>query len=144
MTTTAILLVSTFLIATTTVFAGNPATGGLKNPAVEGPWGQDAAGAASGATFTTIIVHFWNVLIQVGALAVLLYFLWGAIEWITSAGEKGKLESARNRMLHAALGLLILVSMLIIINFVSFLLFGAQFNILQPRFPTPGGSTAGA
>ncbi len=112
------------------------AAGGLTNPAI-GSWGQDPAAAKSGSTFTIFIVHFWNVVIQVGALAVLLYFIWGAVEWITAGGEKGKLESARNRMLHAAMGLLILVSSLVLIGFISYLLFGTEFNILEPVFPTP-------
>ncbi len=111
---------------------------GITNPAI-GTWGEDPDKAQSGATFTTIIVHFWDVVIQVGALAVLLYFIWGAIEWVTSGGEKGKLETARNRMLHAAIGLLILVSAFVIINFVNFLLFGDQFDILRPVFVSPNG-----
>ena len=108
-----ILFVSSFFVLASPLIAQDddaPATGGLTNPAVAGPWGQDAAAANSGATFTTIIVHFWNVLIQVGALAVLLYFLWGAIEWITSAGDKGKLESARNRITQAVIGLIVLAA----------------------------------
>jgi hypothetical protein len=33
-----------------------------------------------------------------------------AIEWMTSGGDAGKLTSARNKMLHGVLGLVILVA----------------------------------
>jgi hypothetical protein len=131
-----ILAASTLVVSQLASATQTFASGGITNPAI-GTWGQSPAEAKSGATFNVFLVHFWNVLIQVGALAVLLYFLWGAIEWVTSAGEKGKLESARNRMLHAAIGLLILVGSLVLIGFISFLLFGTEFNILKPVFPTP-------
>lgn len=42
------------------------------------------------------------------AIMVLLYLVWGGVEWITSAGEKNKTESARNKMTNAVLGLIVL------------------------------------
>lgn len=106
------------------------------NP-VTGEFGSNTEQARSGGLFVEYFLVIWNSLITVGAIAVLLYFLWGAFEWITSAGDSGKLQTARNRMLHAFIGLLLLVSAYTIIGFISQLLFGDNFNILVPTFWTP-------
>lgn len=118
-----------FIAATTPAFADitNPATGNL---------GSNTADAKSGNLFVTYFLQIWNALITVGALAVLLYFLWGAIGWITSGNDKGKIEEARNRMFNAFIGLFLLVAAYTIIGFISNILFGADFNILQPTIVT--------
>jgi len=107
----------------------------ITNP-VTGPWGGNEPGgvvaAETGGSFVAYFLMLWNTIITIGAILVLAYFLWGAIEWISSAGDSGKLEGARNRMFHAFVGLLILVSAYTLIGFVSMLFFGETFNILRP------------
>jgi hypothetical protein len=102
------------------------------NPAV-GEWGE-IDGASGGGLFARYFITMWNSVISVGAIAVLIYFIWGAVEWITSAGDSAKLQAARNKMLHAFIGLFLLVTAYTIIGFVSGLLFGENFNILRPVF----------
>jgi len=46
----------------------------------------------------------------VAAILVFAFLIWGAIEWITSAGDKGKMESARNKISNAIVGLVILAA----------------------------------
>ncbi len=46
------------------------------------------------------------------ALLVLLYLVWGAIEWISAGGDKAKVEKGRNRMTQAVVGILVLASTL--------------------------------
>lgn len=46
----------------------------------------------------------------IAALLVLLYMVWGGIEWISSGGDKGKTESARNKITAAVIGLIILAA----------------------------------
>lgn len=56
---------------------------------------------------------FTKVLRGVMVLAGLLvfaYLIWGGIEWITSGGDKGKTESARNKITAAVVGLIILAA----------------------------------
>lgn len=113
----------------------------ITNPAV-GLMGSDATAAANGSLFVGYALVLWNALISIGALAVLVYFLWGAFEWITSAGDSGKMEGARNKMLHAFIGLLLLISAYTIIGFLSTLFFGTNFNILIPTFFTPQSGAA--
>ncbi|MFH2118380.1 MAG: hypothetical protein ABII10_01440 [Candidatus Paceibacterota bacterium] len=107
----------------------------LTNPVVEGVLGNDPEGAASGATFTDYFVTLWSALIGLGAIAVLVFLIWGAFEWITSEGDKGKLEKARNRITQAIVGLIILVGSFVILTFISDLFFGESFNILEINIP---------
>jgi hypothetical protein len=106
---------------------------GITNPAI-GEIGQSPEAAASGTVFAGYLAIMWNTVISIGALLVLLYFVWGSIDWITAAGDKGKLEGARNKMLNAFIGLMLLVTSYTLIGFIGWLLFGTQFNILKPIF----------
>jgi len=107
----------------------------VTNPVV-GKLGADADAAASGATFAGYFILIWRALISIGALAVVVLFLQGGIEWVTSGGDSGKLEKARNRMVQGAIGLFVLVSSFTLIAYISKLFFGAEFQILQLVFPS--------
>ncbi len=109
------------------------------NPAIQGALGSDLEQAKTGASFTTYFIMLWKALTTVGAIMVLIYFLWGALEWITAGGDSGKIEKARNRITQSMLGLLILVSSFVIIGFISNLFFGNSFNILKLQFSSPTG-----
>lgn len=108
----------------------------ITNPAV-GNLGNNPDKAADGSLFLSQIVRYWNNIISIGGLLLLLFFVWGALQWITASGDKTKLEAARNRMLQAAIGLLILVSSFVIVGFVGNLLFGDAFQVLNFKFFTP-------
>lgn len=58
-----------------------------------------------------------------GALLVFAYLIWGGIEWITSGGDKGKTESARNKITAAVVGLIVLAAsyaiLVILLNFLG-------------------------
>jgi len=45
-----------------------------------------------------------------GSLLCLGYLMWGAVDWLTSEGDKEKYTSARQKIMHAIMGLGILVS----------------------------------
>ncbi|OGJ16777.1 MAG: hypothetical protein A2632_01910 [Candidatus Pacebacteria bacterium RIFCSPHIGHO2_01_FULL_46_16] len=109
---------------------------GVTNPAI-GNLGNSAQKASSGATFAFYLVYIWRAIIMIGGLAVIVMFLQGGIEWVTSGGDKGKLEAARNRMTQSALGLFVLVSSFTIIAYISKLFFGAEFQLLNLVFPSP-------
>jgi len=60
----------------------------------------------------------------IGALLVLFYLILGGIEWITSGGDKGKTEAARNKITAAVIGLIILAAawaiLTLVLNFLGF------------------------
>ncbi len=61
--------------------------------------------------YTDINQFINNILILVfivAIVAVLFMLVWGALQWIFSGGEKEAVASARNRIIHALVGLAIL------------------------------------
>jgi hypothetical protein len=118
-------------------------TDGITNP-VTGKFGTNEGDvASSGATFVSFFVLIWRALITVGGLAVLIFFLWGALEWIMAGGDSGKMQKARDKITQSIIGLVILVSSFTLIAFISQLFFGEEFNLLQLTFPTPENITPG-
>ena len=110
-----------------------PAHAALENPVIGNLGTVD--GAKDGSKFIDYVVYLWKVAINLGALAVIVYFLLGAFEWITSEGDSGKLEKARSKIMNAVIGLVILVSSFVILNFLSRILFKQEFNVLELSFP---------
>ena len=93
-------------------------------------WVLAKGGAENGFTqlFSLVLTAF---LVIVGIL-VLIYLLWGALDWITSAGDSGKISSARNKIVKAIIGLIVLAS--------TFAIFGAiqaafGLDLLKLSFP---------
>jgi membrane protease YdiL (CAAX protease family) len=119
--------------ATTSFFllSASVALAQITNPAVEGPLGNEG----TTETFTNYFASLWKAILAIGAIATLVLFLWGALEWIVSAGDKGKLENARNRITNAIIGLIILVGAFVILQFLSTLLFGETFQIFELNLP---------
>ena len=58
----------------------------------------------------TFVSNSFNGILLVAALATFLYMVWGGVEWITSGGEKGKIEEARGRITSGIVGLAIVAS----------------------------------
>jgi len=46
----------------------------------------------------------------IAALLVFAYLIWGGIQWITSGGDKGKTQEARDRITAALVGLAIVAA----------------------------------
>ncbi|MCX6730749.1 MAG: hypothetical protein NTZ55_02790 [Candidatus Roizmanbacteria bacterium] len=65
----------------------------------------------------------------VAGLATLLYMLWGAFDWITSNGEKEKLQKAQNKIQSAAIGLILVVVVLVVFNVIMGTVLGGKFGI---------------
>ncbi len=114
--------------------------GGITNPAI-GQLGNDAAGASDGSLFVGYFITLWRALIVVGGLAVVYFFIWGALRWILAGGDAGKVQKARDQIIQAIIGMILLVSSFVIIGFVSQLVFGENFDILNLTLPQAGQST---
>ncbi|MDH5533403.1 MAG: hypothetical protein OEX81_03185 [Candidatus Pacebacteria bacterium] len=74
----------------------------------------EAIGAELGTGFFTDIGQLFNTVLRfvliISALLVFVYLIWGGIEWVTSGGDKGKTESARNKITAAVIGLVIVAA----------------------------------
>ncbi|MEK7517816.1 MAG: hypothetical protein AAB583_04660 [Patescibacteria group bacterium] len=74
-----------------------------------------------------------NIAIAVTVLAIviaLLYLLYGGIKWITSRGEKDQVEAARNHIIAAIVGLIVVFLAIFIITIILGL-FGIQLTKLE-------------
>jgi len=63
----------------------------------------------------------WGItMIMIGAsLTCLVLLIMGGIQWITSGGDKAGIEGARNRIIYALIGLVIIFSSFLIVNVIA-------------------------
>ena len=81
------------------------------------PSGDDIE-AGGNLTIAGLISSLINGAILLSALAVLLYLILGGFQWLTSGGDKGKTEAARNKITAALIGLLIVIASWAIFNLI--------------------------
>ena len=94
----------------------------------------DLGGGNMANTIRNIIVF----LVILAVVIALLYLLYGGIKWITSKGEKTEVEAARNHIMAAIMGLIIVFLALFILSIVL-----AAFGISFTQLKIPNiGSTA--
>lgn len=82
--------------------------------------------------FGALITGVLDFVIIIAALLVFIYLIWGGIEWITSGGDKGKTEDARNKITSAIIGLIILAAswaiLTVVLNFLGYTNLQDVFN----------------
>lgn len=84
----------------------------------------------------SFIARLWQTAVIVGSLMLIIYLIWGAIDWLMSEGDTEKLKNARLKIIHSLLGLGILAASFAAIVFIR-TLFG--FDLLEIVWPTPAG-----
>lgn len=67
----------------------------------------------------TILINVISIFFAVGGIGVVVYFIWGAVDWILSGGDKEKVAAARKKMTHAIIGLVLLSLSYVIINIIG-------------------------
>ena len=70
----------------------------------------------------TVISNAITIAFIVAALVVLFFLILGAFQWITSGGDKERINKARGTIVSALIGLAILALALLIVNVVSTIL----------------------
>jgi hypothetical protein len=139
---TSLVLTTSMVSAAVTDTAPNepiytaPDKSGITNPVI-GTFGDNPANARSGSTFVRIFILIWQLAIMIGALVVIVMFIWASLEWILAGGDAGKIQKARDRMMQGVVGLIILASSFVIIGFINTVIFGGEFDILKLTLPTP-------
>ncbi len=109
--------------------------GGLTNPVI-GNLGDDPIAAEEGSTFQRYLIVIWQAIINIGGLAVIIMFLWGAIEWITAGGDSSKVGKARDKITQSIIGLVVLVGSFVIISYIGQVFFGGEFDLLRISLPS--------
>lgn len=75
--------------------------------------GTDTTGAAGISQFLSNLIALFYA---VAAIVLIFMILWGAFDWITSEGDKEKLQSAQRKIINAIIGIV---------------LFGIAFAVIQ-------------
>lgn len=79
-----------------------------------------------GALISAIV----GTLLILAALMAFLYLIMGGIQWITSGGDKTHMETARNKITHAIVGLIIVGAawavMVLVQNFLGINIIGSR------------------
>lgn len=83
-----------------------------------------------------LISRALGVALLIAGILVFVYLVWGGIEWITSGGDKGKTEEARNRITAALVGLAIVAAAWAVMQLISYF-FG--INVLDANTSIPKG-----
>jgi len=97
------------------------------------PWHKYLEGRVTGSECVPIfnsLSDVWlivlaeiEILLRLGSMAAVVYVLYGSVRFITARGNPDKINSARNAIQDAIIGLFITVAAIAIVNFV-----GGRFN----------------
>lgn len=67
-----------------------------------------------------------QILIVIAIVVSVIFVVWGGISWITSGGDKGKVEQARATITGAVIGLIIALLAYGIVSYVVYLFTGSS------------------
>ncbi len=107
-----------------TAFAANEIVNKALSPKIP----QDPGG---GLAF--YIATLWQTVITVGGVAFIIYLVWGGIEYLTSGGDKAKIDDAQKKITSSVIGIGILVGSYAVTYFIQQVF---KINILKPVFPS--------
>lgn len=103
-------------------------------------WGIQAQGASAEGIVQIILLNVISLFFAVGAIGVIVYFIWGAVDWIMSGGDKEKVSNARKKMTNAIIGLFLLALSFAIIRVVGSIAGFDPLGALQLRGLGDGNS----
>lgn len=86
----------------------------------------DLSGNNIGNTIKNIVVFF----VMLAFVIALIYLLYGGIKWITSKGDKTEVEAARNHIIAALIGLILVILAVFLVS-VVLAIFGISFSDLK-------------
>jgi len=90
-----------------------------------------------GEILAKMIASIWKAAVVMGGILFVLYFVWGALRWMTAEGDKTKFESGREKITDSLIGLVLLVASVAIIQLLGTLLDIPFLRQLMFTFPGP-------
>ncbi len=124
---------STFLLAVPQAFAAE----GDLNPCTNAKGVLNAACAGQDLSLGQVLGFVVTIGFILAVLVAMFFLLWGGIKWITSGGDKGGVEAARNQIIAAVIGLIIVFLSFFILNLVLGLF---NLNLFKLELPTLTGN----
>lgn len=101
------------------------------NPVLPGALGQGGSEAGPPA-IGSIISSLVGVFLILSFISTLLYMLLGGFDWITSGGDKTKLQSARDKITNALVGMVVVGA-----SWAVMMVAGNFFGLNFPNLPIP-------
>ncbi len=102
---------------------------------------QPPVGSASNISVANIPQFFVSILFVIGIVVAIAYFIYGGIKWILSGGDKTAVESARNHIVAAVIGLVIIIAAFFILGTVIQLITGQPFSLNALCIPSLANPT---
>jgi amino acid transporter len=90
-----------------------------------------------GNTVNTFITFGINLLVVIAIIAAIIFILLGAIKWITSGGDKAKIEEAKGSITNAIIGVIVVVMAFVILGVLGQILNVPYLKNLDPRKSRP-------
>lgn len=78
-----------------------------------------------------VVSGFINLVFVVAILLALVWLIYGGVKWMVSGGDKSAVEEARNHVISALIGLVIVFVAFFIINFLAQFLTGSSLQNLR-------------
>lgn len=111
------------------VYASDINVGPIKGIGDFGFETNTVTGSETKTQFGTILSTLITTITVVGGLAFVIFFTLGGLKWLTSGGDKGKVQEAQQQMTQGVIGLVAIVAALFVVGIVG----GALgINILNP------------
>lgn len=113
---------ATYLALTSPVFAASVGVCPLAGTAF--------AGLCTATISTNFIPALIGLLFALAVVIAVIYLIWGGIKWIMSGGDKQALQTAREHVIAAIVGLVLVFLTYFIINFIiKFILPGSNVSL---------------
>lgn len=93
--------------------------------------------------FSTLLTFLIRFIFVVAGVIALIMMLWGALSWVTSGGDKGNVENARNKIVQAVVGILLIIVVVAVVAtleqvvFQNTLCFGLTCPVTIPQILVP-------
>jgi len=104
------------------LLAGAPpeSGGGITNPLFGDVYTSLVTHPAGGGGFLALLLpKLIGLLLVFGGITFFFMFVWGAITWILSGGDKAHVESAKGRMTSALVGFILMISVFAIAGLIE-------------------------
>jgi len=72
----------------------------------------------------------------------LFYLIWGGLKWLTSGGDKAAVQAAREHIVAAIVGLVLIFLSYLILSFIAKFFLGADFNLDSINLPVISGGAS--
>lgn len=84
---------------------------------------KGVGGANTADSLARLISGGINIFLIVAGVIGLVYMLWGALSWVTSSGDKERLQKAQGRIRSAVVGIFLTIVVLVIFNTIFAIVF---------------------